>query len=439
MTASAMTGTILILGMVVMMHSVSCAPLTTRDTYDTEDVHTTEHNSTQNFSLVDQDGLFEGDIKINEDFIHKYYNFSSIPGGEKYDGSMIYKKDKSEDDKELKGDEQKVEKRAALKFDSLLWTDAKVPYQFSSTISTNFRLQIRSAMDHWEDRTCLRFTARNGESDYVEYINRDYACWSNIGRGSGQNINIIHGACPFGTVVHEIGHTVGFFHEQSRPDRDNYVRINFNNVQNGASSEFMKLTEYINSRGSEYDYGSIMHYPATAFVRDNCDGCQTIEVTNMTAYVAQGSPTLGHSTGLSERDIQQANILYSCPARRGITGSLRVHIRNGQSLPDTDPAGDTSDPYVKITAVDSSGIKHTRSTTMKSDTTSPNWNENLNFSNREWQFFRIQVWDDDGSVDDEMSISETVVVTPGAYTNLRHNSRLDSSTNGYVSFDYTLQ
>ena len=182
-----------------------------------------------------------------------------------------------------------------------------------------------------------------------------------------------------------------------------------------------------------------MHYPATAFVRDNCDGCQTIEVTNMTAYVAQGSPTLGHSTGLSERDIQQTNTLYSCLARRGITGLLRVHIRNGQSLPDTDPAGDTSDPYVKITAVDSSGAKHIRSTIVKSDTTSPNWKEGLNFPNREWQFFRMQVWDDVSDDDDEMSISETVVVTPGAHTNLRHNSRLDSSANGYVSFDYTLQ
>ena len=162
----------------------------------------------------------------------------------------------------------------------------------------------------------------------------------------------------FGTAVHEIGHAIGFWHEQSRPDRDDYVKINLTNVQAGLEHNFMKQTSSeIDSCGSEYDYGSIMHYPTTAFVRDNCDGCQTIEVSNLTAYVAQGSPTLGQTNGLSERDIQQANTLYSCP-KSGVKGELVVHIRNGQSLPDTDPAGNSPDPYVVVTAVDSSSATH---------------------------------------------------------------------------------
>ena len=189
----------------------------------------------------------------------------------------------------------------------------------------------------------------------------------------------------------------------------------------------------MNSLGSQYDYGSIMHYSPTAFVRNGCIGCRTIEVTNNAVYRAQDSPTLGQRNGLSVRDADQANRLYSCP-NRGVTGVLVVHVRDGRSLPDTDPIWNLPDPYIKITAVDSSGIHHVRTTTAKQGTTSPNWNKNLELPERDWQFFRIQIWDEDVGSDDEMSVSETIVVTAGE-RNFRHCS--DDSCNGYVSYDYT--
>ena len=214
-------------------------------------------------------------------------------------------------------------------------------------------------MDHWEDHTCLRFTLQNGESDYVEYNNKHRSCYSYIGKvGGNQIVNVFSDRtawCSFQTIVHEIGHAIGFWHEQSRPDQDNYVQINLYNVYNGYQHNFMKRTNTeVDSQGSEYDYGSIMHYSTTAFVRRNCRGCQTIEVTNFTAYRAQGSPRIGEATELSARDAEQANRLYSCP-RHGVTGVLVVHVKSGQSLPDTNAA---PDPYVKITAVDSSGNHH---------------------------------------------------------------------------------
>ena len=60
-------------------------------------------------------------------------------------------------------------------------------------------------------------------------------CSSSIGRTARgeQKINL-HRDCWFkGVVIHEIAHAIGFFHEQSRSDRDSYVKILYENIQKG--------------------------------------------------------------------------------------------------------------------------------------------------------------------------------------------------------------
>ena len=140
---------------------------------------------------------------------------------------------------------EEISKRAAVSgYHSRhqLWTNGIVPYQFSSSIRTNWRHKIREAMDHWEDRTCLRFTLRNGERNYVEYNNEMRTCSSHVGmHGGNQTINMdSHRGCTWGTIVHEIGRAVGFWHEQSRPDRDNYIQVNYINIENRRWRNFIK-------------------------------------------------------------------------------------------------------------------------------------------------------------------------------------------------------
>ena len=434
----------------IMMQSVSGAPLISKN--DTQDVNMTkdegaEKNDTQTFQLL-EDGLFEGDLAITEEFIRQHYNFSSIPKLEEY-------KDQDDVATETTEGGRKFNKRAAKSGTTGFWPNGIVPYKFSSSIRAHGqggRHSIREAMDHWEDRTCLRFILRNAESDYVEYINTGGTCSSAVGKSGGrQTINMAAGrGCGIGTIVHEIGHAIGFWHEQSRPDRDNYIRINLNNVENNQRKrdQFMKRTNSeVDSRGSEYDYGSVMHYQLTKYSR--CCGYQTMSVTNQTAYRAQGRPTIGHWSdqtgetigswrGISTRDAQQTNRLYSCP-KRGVSGLLVVHVGRGRSLPDTDPIWNAPDPYVKITAVDSSNNRYIRTTTVKQGTTSPNWNEYLEVPEREWQFFRIQVWDDDNFLtfgDDQMTVSQTIVVAQGQHNNMRHCSN-DACT-GSITFGYSM-
>lgn len=64
-------------------------------------------------------------------------------------------------------------------------------------------------------------------------------CCSYVGRrGRGpQAISIGKNCDKFGIVVHELGHVIGFWHEHTRPDRDEHVVIIRDNIQPGNSSE----------------------------------------------------------------------------------------------------------------------------------------------------------------------------------------------------------
>jgi hypothetical protein len=62
-------------------------------------------------------------------------------------------------------------------------------------------------------------------------------------------------------VCHLIGHVLGFFHEQSRPDREDYVTINFDYMLPETQIEFQYYPAgIINTYGLPYDYSSIMHF-----------------------------------------------------------------------------------------------------------------------------------------------------------------------------------
>ena len=59
-----------------------------------------------------------------------------------------------------------------------------------------------------------------------------------------------------GIIIHELMHATGFWHEQSRPDRDWYVTVLWKNIQDGMEYNFKKQTwETVSSLGIGYDLG----------------------------------------------------------------------------------------------------------------------------------------------------------------------------------------
>lgn len=186
-----------------------------------------------------------------------------------------------------------------------LWDGAVIPYIISRGLQREEGAVniIKDAMTEWETKTCVRFVNRTNEEDYVEFMKLE-GCNADVGRKRGrQSISLGDGCLHKSVVVHEIGHVIGFWHEQNRPDRDNYVTVYDENILDGFSEAFAKFSKYrINSRGVEYDYYSIMHYGDKAFTKN---GRPTMQAKNRTVN------RLGN-TELSNLDVKQTNLVYEC-------------------------------------------------------------------------------------------------------------------------------
>ena len=81
-------------------------------------------------------------------------------------------------------------------------------------------------------------------------------CYSSVGRQGGrQKVSLGHGCVLEKFIIHEFMHVAGFYHEQSRSDRDKYVRINYANIKPDKKNDFLKYTsEQIQDFGEPYDY-----------------------------------------------------------------------------------------------------------------------------------------------------------------------------------------
>ena len=197
------------------------------------------------------------------------------------------------------------------------WPNGVMYYEIDhKTITPEIMSNIKEAMNMWSSRTCITFVPRQSEEAYV-YITsggKGTGCYSNhVGyKGHKQDINIEDPGCTMkGTIAHELGHNLGLWHEHTRPDRDDYVVVNENNVKSEDIVNFVKRkVGTVNLQGLDYDFDSIMHYRSNAFTKNGKD---TIVVKDTVTFEKEGSPSMGQRDHLSAGDVATINRLYKCP------------------------------------------------------------------------------------------------------------------------------
>jgi hypothetical protein len=180
--------------------------------------------------------------------------------------------------------------------DRFRWPNCRIPFTIASNLPDQNR--VHEAIAHWEQNTNFRFVARTNETDFITFRPGD-GCSSQVGRQGGQQFVTIGSGCLRGQTIHEIGHVIGLWHEQSREDRDSFVRINWQNITPGTEHNFNQHISDGDDVGA-YDYGSIMHYGRTAFSRN---GQETITPIN------PAGAQIGQRTALSTGDIAAAGTL----------------------------------------------------------------------------------------------------------------------------------
>jgi len=191
-----------------------------------------------------------------------------------------------------------------------LWPNALIPYKIETSDYNSTELErIAGAFAEYREKTCISFVERTLEPNYIYIRKTGGGCSSYVGRQGGRQQISLDSSCfrTFGTPIHELMHASGFYHEQSRTDRDDWIIINWDNIQPGKENNFNSYDEtVIQTLGTQYDYGSVMHYSAYGFAIDS---------SIPTIFVRVEGAEIGQRTRFSETDLLKLNTLYNCPPK----------------------------------------------------------------------------------------------------------------------------
>ncbi|MBK8504634.1 MAG: M12 family metallopeptidase [Saprospiraceae bacterium] len=179
------------------------------------------------------------------------------------------------------------------------WPNGTIPYEIEAGYpDVNM---INYAINHLINNSNICMVPHTNEANYVKFINAQ-GCSSNVGMVGGEQTINLSPNCGISSTVHEVLHAAGFWHEQSRADRNTYVTINVANILPANAFNFDQYNDGMDI--GAYDYGSIMHYGPDAF---SSNGMATITI-NIPPGTA--SSNIGQRVGLSAGDVSAINMLY---------------------------------------------------------------------------------------------------------------------------------
>jgi acylphosphatase len=215
------------------------------------------------------------------------------------------------------------------------WRNGIVPFEEDPGLTQNQQILIANAITLFQNNTTITFINRTTEPDFVFFQSGVDVCQSPVGRRGGrQNITLSPG-CDLHSTIHEIGHAVGLFHEQSREDRDQYVKILWENIKDGIlpdgsydpnEDKRHNFNQHITDGDDvgDYDYCSVMHYQLDEFTKNGQPTIQLLGSANCGYVVGQGNQ-------LSAGDIAALRQLYPFPGWISLGGVITSSVAVGNN------------------------------------------------------------------------------------------------------------
>ncbi|XP_054141102.1 meprin A subunit beta [Melozone crissalis] len=221
----------------------------------------------------------------------------------------------------FEGDIKLPEDRNSIIGDNYRWPHV-IPYVLENSLEMNAKGVILKAFEQYRLKTCIDFKPWEGEKNYISVF-KGSGCWSSVGnlQMGLQQLSIGANCDRIGTVQHEFLHALGFWHEQSRSDRDDYVTIVWDRIQSGKEHNFNKYddnrSDFLNV---PYDYNSVMHYSKTAFK----NGTDPTIITNIPDFI----DVIGQRMDFSEYDLKKLNRLYNCTSSLSFMDTCSFELEN---------------------------------------------------------------------------------------------------------------
>ncbi|KAJ7988407.1 hypothetical protein DPEC_G00323220 [Dallia pectoralis] len=136
-----------------------------------------------------------------------------------------------------------------------------IPYKLNKSLDKR-KGTILAAFKMITDQTCIRFHEYTNEENYINII-PGKGCASYVGFQGGAQPVFFDKSCTTGNLCHEIMHALGLHHEHTRPDRDRYITIQWDEVVPDKKDNFN--IKKGNTQNLDYDPESIMHYGTSYF------------------------------------------------------------------------------------------------------------------------------------------------------------------------------
>lgn len=181
------------------------------------------------------------------------------------------------------------------------WPNRTIYYTIAGNMGSINVNKINTAVNEYNSKTNARWVQRTNQSNYVEFIfgsSNGSDGWAHIGYQGGKQTISLDQYISVGSVIHEMGHTVGLYHEHARQDRDQYVSIQWGNIQDGQAYNFNKYTSGTDI--GPFNINSVMMYWPTSYSKNGLPTIKRADGTNFTY----------NRTGFTTGDINTINAMY---------------------------------------------------------------------------------------------------------------------------------